>query len=257
MTDRSAPTPSPSAPSLRLDVVLPVHDEVETIERVLDELHEVLRIYVVPRFVVCEDGSRDGTPQLLERLRARLPIVLCTATERRGYARAVLDGIGAAETDYVLAIDADGQCDPRDLPRFLALAETADVIFGVRVERRDPLARRIGSWAFGLLHRGLFGRTVTDPSCPYVLVRRAAIAPLLGRMGTLPYGLWWELAGRARLAGLVLAEVPTGHRPRLAGSSRAFPVRKMPQLAFTHALGLIRIRLPSRRGSSEGRGGSA
>jgi len=82
---------------------------------------------------------------------------------------------------------------------------------------------------------------VHDPSCPYALIQRAAIVPLLERMGLLEFGFWWELIARAQRSGLSIVEVPIHHRPRAAGSTRVFALRKMPLLAASHLAGLIRL----------------
>jgi glycosyltransferase involved in cell wall biosynthesis len=231
----------------RLDVVLPVHEEAAIIERVLDESYGEFCRHVVPRFIVCEGGSRDGTRQVIEALRARLPIMLRAQPDRGSYSAAVIEGIATAETEHVLVMDADGQCDPRDLPRFLAAAAGADIVVGQRVPRRDPAVRRFLSFGFRALHRFLFGATVRDPSCPYVLLRRAAVAPLLPTMGRLPTGFWWELAALAKSAGCTVHEVPTRHRERWAGRSRAIRLSDLPRLALTHVVGLVRLRLGTLR----------
>jgi glycosyltransferase involved in cell wall biosynthesis len=227
----------------RIDVVLPVHEEATIIERVLDELYGEFSHHIAPRFIVCEGGSRDGTRQLLEALRQRLPIALRSQENRRTYSAAVIEGLQAAETEHVLVMDADGQCDPRDLPRFLAACAGADIVVGQRVPRRDPAVRRFLSFGFRMLHRALFGATVRDPSCPFVLLRRAAVAPLLPTMGRLPTGFWWELAALAKSSGCSVREVPTRHRERFGGRSRAIRLYDLPRLVLTHVVGLIRLRL--------------
>lgn len=234
----------------RIDVVLPVHEEAAIIEHVLDEAYAEFSRIAVPRFVVCEGGSRDGTGEVLEALRQRLPILLRSHANRRSYSAAVVEGIEAAETELVLVMDADGQCDPRDLPRFLAAAPGADLVVGQRVPRRDPAARRLLSFGFRLLHRALFGVTVRDPSCPFVLLRRTAVVPLLPAMGFLPTGFWWELAAVATSSGLSIREVPTRHRERFGGGSRAIRPLDLPRLVLTHVLGLVRLRVETGRGTS-------
>lgn len=227
----------------RIDVVLPVHEEAAIIERVLDEAYAEFSLHVAPRFIVCEGGSRDGTRDVLEALSRRLPIALRSHADRRSYSAAVIEGLQAAETELVLVMDADGQCDPRDLPRFLAASPGVDVVVGQRVPRRDPAARQLLSFGFRVLHRVLFGPTVRDPSCPFVLLRRAAITPLLPAMGFLPTGFWWELAAVAKRAGRSVREVPTHHRERFGGSSRAIRYLDLPRLVRTHVAGLVRLRL--------------
>lgn len=235
--------PESGADRPRIDVVLPVHEEAAIIERVLDEAHDEFSAHISPRFIVCEGGSRDGTRQVLEALRQRLPIVLRAQPDRGSYSAAVIEGIQAAETEHVLVMDADGQCDPRDLPRFLAARVEADIVVGQRLPRRDPAVRRLLSFGFRQLHRALFGVTVRDPSCPFVLLRRAAVAPLLPSMGRLPTGFWWELAALAKSSGWAVHEVPTRHRERLGGRSRAIRPLDLPRLVLTHVVGLIRLRL--------------
>ena len=98
-----------------LSVILPVHNEVDSLERVVSEWDASLR--KIPGlhhvFVVCEDGSTDGTKELIVELERRYPILNNSVSWRRGYGQAVRDGIGLAETDYVLCIDSDGQIGMR------------------------------------------------------------------------------------------------------------------------------------------------
>src|SRR5262249_13695506 len=119
---------SPARP--RIDVVLPVYEEATTLARVLDELHGEFSKHIEPRFIVCEAGSRDGTRELLETLRPRFPMTIYSPPERRSYAMAIVEGLRAAETDHVLVLDSDGQCDPRDLQRLLARRADADITVG-------------------------------------------------------------------------------------------------------------------------------
>ena len=70
------------------------------------------------RFVICEDGSRDNTVEVIKGLSQSLPIHLISDSERKGYSRAVLDGFRATTAEFVGFIDSDGQCDPRDFAAF-------------------------------------------------------------------------------------------------------------------------------------------
>jgi len=226
----------------RLDLVLPVHDEAAIIERVVDELFEVLSAWVDLRILACEDGSTDGTDRLLARMASRRPLEVIAGAPGRGYARAVCDGIRAAETVHVLHLDADGQCDPRDFPAFWQGREGVDVCRGFRTSRRDPPSRRLLSRTFRFAYDALLGLHVRDPSCPFVLARRDALASLVGRLGTMEVGFWWELVAHVHARGLRMRELPIQHRARLAGHSTAIPLRRVPRLAVTQSLGLLRLR---------------
>jgi dolichol-phosphate mannosyltransferase len=224
-----------------LDVVIAAHNEVGSIEALIDEVLLHAAPLVEPRLVICEDGSTDGTPDLLRRLAALRPIALLSSPERRGYAAAMIAGLREARTPWILTLDGDGQCAPEGFALLWSARHRTDIVRGVRRPRQDPSARLLMSKAFGTLHRALFQTSLADPSSPFVLMRRAAVRPLLERLGTLPNGFWWEFAARAQRERLRSVDVVVPHRPRLGGSSRAFPWRAVPAIAVTHAMGLVRV----------------
>ena len=227
----------------QLQIVLPVHNEGASIERTLREWHEELSSRIDVEFIVAEDGSKDDTKDTLRRLSGELPLRLDMTDERRGYAGAVVAALKATSSPYVLAVDSDGQCDPKDFWRLWDRRNQVDVVMGWRVRRSDPPARRIMSRAFGLLHRLLFGPTLHDPSCPYLIIRRHVLNGLLPKLGTMTEGFWWEFVARASLAGFSLGEVPIHHRIRTAGSTVVFIPRRLPRIAWQNGLGLLRIRM--------------
>lgn len=227
-----------------IDIVLPVHNEGDTIARTLREFHRRVAIEEgrSVRFVVCEDGSTDGTVAVLEALKAELPILLLRSEERKGYPRAVLDGLRASRGEVVVVADSDGQCDPADFARLLEAVEGVDLAAGVRRPRADPWARRLMSGAFGLAHRALFGAPLSDPSCPFVAVRRGLLDRLLaGPFGFLPHGFWWEFTARAAAAGARIRETPIHHRPRASGATRVFRPADVPVIACLNLAGLARL----------------
>ena len=97
-----------------LDIVLPVHNEAGSIEATVRELCGEIGSRLTLRLIICEDGSTDQTLDVLARLQPQYPIELITGTSRKGYSRAVTDGMRASRAPYLLAIDSDGQCDPGD-----------------------------------------------------------------------------------------------------------------------------------------------
>ena len=72
-----------------LEVLLPVHNEAESIEGTVQELFDELSPQVALRFLICEDGSRDNTKEILRRMAESLPMSLILSDERKGYSRAV------------------------------------------------------------------------------------------------------------------------------------------------------------------------
>src|SRR5579871_630228 len=115
-----------------LDIVLPVHNEAASIEATIREIYDTISPSVPVRFVICEDGSADNTKEVLTRVSESVPMRLDMSDQRKGYSRAVIDAFRLVEAPYALALDSDGQCDPR-LRGVLAAART--------VRHRDGLAR--------------------------------------------------------------------------------------------------------------------
>ncbi len=233
-----------------IEIVLPVHNEAASIEATLREFHRVatgrgLQV----RFLACEDGSTDGTKQILRSLEGDLPLVARCVPGRLGYSRAVVQGLQAATAPVVGVIDGDGQCDPGDLARMAEALRGNDVVFGFRHPRADVRVRKLMSAAFGVPFRLMFRVNRTDPSCPYLLIRREALADALsGSPGILPQGFWWEFSARVHAAGLRVAEVPVRHRPRAAGTTQVYKPARIPRIAVEHLLGLLALRRDIARG---------
>lgn len=224
-----------------LDVVVPAQNEADTIAAVLHELVAALSSWSNPRVIVCEDGSEDGTPELVRALARELPVVLCSAHNRFGYTGAVLRGLEQVRTEHVLVLDGDGQYDPGDAVKLFERREQADIVLGRRVPRHDSRLRLLMSASFGVLYQSLFRTPVHDPSCSLALVRRASVSPILREVRCMPYGFWWELIARAHVAGLRVSEQDVRHRQRKNGGSRAFPLRSIPKRTLGQLVGLSRL----------------
>jgi dolichol-phosphate mannosyltransferase len=229
----------------RIDVVLPAHNEGSSIEATLRDFYQTVSVRnnIPIRFVVCEDGSRDNTVDVLHRVAQDIPLKLISDPVRKGYSRAVIDGLRATEAKWVASIDSDGQCDPADLPKLVSLQDKADLIFGWRNPRSDVFVRKLMSSAFGMAYRLFFDVQLHDPSCPYILIRRSALVRILaGNVGILKQGFWWEFAARAQALDLRIVEVPVRHLARTAGGTQVYRPSKVPRIAIEHLAGLWRLR---------------
>jgi glycosyltransferase involved in cell wall biosynthesis len=230
-----------------IDIVLPVHNEAESIGNTLGEFHQIVTVEgnIPIRFVVCEDGSRDNSVEVLKELSKKLPIHLITDSVRKGYSRAVVDGFRNASSSLVGFIDSDGQCDPRDFAAFLAEQDTGkyDLVFGYRNPRHDHWIRKLMSRSFGMVYRCYFTIPVRDPSCPFLLIRQESLRLVLrGNPGILKQGFWWEFMARCVAAGLRIKELPVAHRARSAGQTQVYLPSKVPGIAKAHLVGLSQLK---------------
>ncbi|MGA8360012.1 MAG: glycosyltransferase family 2 protein, partial [Candidatus Dormiibacterota bacterium] len=131
----------------------------------------------------------------------------------RGYGAALRTGFEAATCDAVFLMDSDGQFDPTEISRLLALYGRDRVVCGHRIRRKDTWARRFYHKAFfGLVRLG-FGPTVRDVNCAFKLFPRA-VGRGLHADGAL---VSTELLVRARRSGYRLMDVGVHHYPRTTG----------------------------------------
>jgi len=226
-----------------LEVILPVYNERDSIQLVVREwVKEFLRQDIPFRFIICEDGSIDGTQQVLKKLALKYPMMLNQAHFRRGYGKAVIDGINTANARYVLCIDSDGQCDPGDFGRFWEKRDVEAIHIGWRIHRADALQRKLFSGLFGLLFRSLFPTPIHDPSAPFVLFRRTTIIPYLSELSYMREGFWWGFVGMCIKHNIKISELPIKHRPRISGKTNVYQASKMPLIAIRNTVGLIYLR---------------
>jgi dolichol-phosphate mannosyltransferase len=224
-----------------LEVLLHVHNEAEAIEAVVREIYSELSTRLTVGFIICEDGSKDNTQDILRRLALELPMRLNLSQSRKGYSRAVREGMQMLESDYLLCLDSDGQCDPKDFWAFWEARDHADVLVGWRVRRADAPTRRIFSRFFYLIYQTFFRTPVHDPSCPYVLTQKGVAQRIAGELGAMQQGFWWEFVAVAHRRGYKIKELPVHHRSRAAGVTQVYHWRKMPGIFLRHVAAIVRI----------------
>ncbi len=132
-----------------VSIVLPTYNEVKSLEYVIEKWSKHLNYKKIKHeFVVCEDGSTDGTKELVLKLMKKYPIINETSQDRRGYGGGVLAGIQSSKSDYILCIDSDGQCMPDSFDIFWKNKDKSHILIGIRSPRKDPLIRKIYSFLF-------------------------------------------------------------------------------------------------------------
>jgi len=239
---------------VHVSVVLPIHNEEEAISGVLDELIAVLSDHLSSEswtIVLSEDGSRDQTRLVLERYVATYPsnlTLLPESAERLGYSRAVVRGLREVSKGLVCTMDSDGQCDPRDLvAAWSRVSEGHRICVGYRSPRVDPLLRRMYSKLFKFVFQLLFSLRLRDPSCPVMSAAASDIVSMNLEPVRLNFGFWWEFQARIQSLGLDVVEIPIRHRIREDGATRVYHVTKLPRIAATHLIGLIKLKSDLKR----------
>jgi glycosyltransferase involved in cell wall biosynthesis len=228
-----------------LSLILPVRNEVEALEAVVSEwdscLNDIRDLEHV--FIICEDGSNDGTKELIPKLQHRFPLIDNSAVSRRGYGQAVREGIAFAKTEYVLCIDSDGQIGPDRMQEIWSRRTEKRFQIGWRYPRCDPAARLIYSKLFGFYHRVLFPHRLHDPSCPFVFGHAKLFQRVAPYLAYMQEGFWWGFVGACCKLKIAIEEVQIPHRKRPAGESQVYRPEKMLGIMVRNGLGLLKLRL--------------
>ena len=228
---------------MTLSIILPVFNEVKSLEYVISSWSKYLiKKKITHEFVICEDGSNDGTKELIRKLEKIYIISNQSSKDRRGYGKGVISGIIAAKYEFILCIDSDGQCMPDSFNEFFRNRNIADILIGNRKPRMDPIIRIIYSRLFKFIHDYLFNSKIQDPSCPYVLARKNIYKKLINKLGFMREGFWWGFVGAAKMYKLKFHQINIIHYERYDGSTVVYKFSKMPMIIFRNILGLIKLK---------------
>ena len=177
--------------------------------------------------LVVNDGSRDKTREILDRLRKELSYLRVIHHEtNQGYGAALISGFANSTKDIIFYTDGDGQYDVREIHNLLAeLRPNIDLVNGYKVKRSDPWYRIAIGEVYRRTMRIVFRLTIRDVDCDFRLFRRHIFekVTLESRSGVICV----EMARKFALAGFRMAEVPVSHYPRLHGSSEFFRIRHL------------------------------
>ena len=205
---------APAGEVPRVSVIIPVFNEEDNVV----ELHRRLDAALTDpaEIIFVDDGSWDATPARLHELARADPRIRVIRLRRNyGQTAALSAGIDHARGDIIIPMDGDLQNDPADIGRLLQkLDEGYDVVSGWRVERKDPLTRRVPSQLANRLISRLSGVHLHDYGCSLKAYRRSALEDvrLYGEMHRFVpiYASW---------SGARVTEIPVTHHPRTRGRS--------------------------------------
>ena len=204
-----------------ISVVVPIKDERDNLLALTGQLLKVLQSREESNaspfeIIYVDDGSTDGSSQILDRLAAEHPVVTVLHFDRNHGQSAGFDaGFKRSNGVLVVTMDGDLQNDPEDIGTLLPYAWEYDLVCGWRTERHDTLMRKISSRVANAVRNVVTGDRVHDTGCSLKIFRRCVIERL-----QLFNGMHRFFPALALMHGFTVIEVPVRHHPRMHGISK-------------------------------------
>jgi glycosyltransferase involved in cell wall biosynthesis len=212
-------------PALKLSVVIPVYNEQATIREVIDKVRGVDLGSIDKEIIVSDDGSTDGSAQIVAEYSRTCPelLVVHTSPVNLGKGAAVRLGMTYATGDIIIIQDADLELDPNEYKHIIApiVAGQSDVVYGSRFLGKSkgiPLRMRFANRFLTMLTNALYGARLSDMETAYKAFRRELLDGL--RLRCVRFDFEPEITAKFLLAGCHIHEVPVGYTPRLAAEGK-------------------------------------
>tara|TARA_B100002019_G_C21215200_1_gene571633 strand:+ start:567 stop:1289 length:723 start_codon:yes stop_codon:yes gene_type:complete len=216
-----------------VDFVFNAYNEIETIENDLKSLINLAKEFeFVNKIIVVEDGSQDGTAELLVDLRNSYGFELLQSKNRRGYANALITGLSATSSEFIFFSDFGGKFDWSDINKLLKKLPNYDLIIGVRKGRTDPIYRRLLTILYSLYIKLFFQIHSKDPDSGFRVYRRNLVEKLLSEKIHNKHLLNSEFTIKSIGYGFMYTEVEVKYYTR-EGKSRGLPINIIPQVILT------------------------
>ncbi|MDY3250493.1 MAG: glycosyltransferase family 2 protein [Candidatus Choladocola sp.] len=166
-----------------LYIVIPAYNEADNIENVVREWYPIVQMAgEESRLVVIDDGSKDDTYIILQRLKKEYPLLEPITKKNEGHGATLLFGYQYAvdkKADFVFQTDSDGQTLPSEFEQFWNVRDQNDAVIGYRNHREDGISRIVVTKTLKLVLRLIFGLNVTDANTPYRLMKRELLEKYL------------------------------------------------------------------------------
>ena len=202
---------------MKVSVIIPVFNEVESIKELYDQLKKGLEQYTPYEIIFVDDGSSDGSVETIKKLSELDSSIIFIQFHRNyGKSAALSEGFKYANGNYVVTMDADLQDDPSEIKNLInKLEEGYDLVSGWKKDRKDPLSKRLPSKLFNFVTRIVTGVRIHDFNCGLKIYKKAVVKTLElygGRHRYIP-----AMAGQKRFK---VTEIIVNHRPRIYGETK-------------------------------------
>lgn len=201
---------------MKISIIIPVFNEKNSIEEIMKRVLQASTLGYEKEITIVDDGSNDGTEEILENLKRKYNFTLVRHSRKMGKGAAIKTALEKITGDVVLIQDADLEYDPNDYPALLsAFNHNHSVIYGSRnlnISKRGYYLYFLGGEFITVFFNIMFGSKLTDVNTGYKLFRTDIIKSIDLRS----YGFEFcvEVTARILKLGYAIKELPIHYNPR-------------------------------------------
>lgn len=198
---------------MKLSIIMPIFNEINLIDQVLEKLHHLRFKNIDKELIIVDDGSTDGTSELLSSYQHKYHFTLLKHPQNLGKGAAVKTALKKATGQIILIQDADLEYDIKDYPHLLQpiLASQTSFVLGSRPFIGSPLyllGRRLYTTLFNLL----YDIKLTDPATMYKVFKTECLKSVNFKSNH--FELDWEIVAKLIKKGFIPIEIPVSYKPR-------------------------------------------
>lgn len=205
----------------KLSIVIPVYNEIDTIEQVFDAVEKSSALGLEKEIIVVDDVSTDGTREYIKGLGQKPGFKFLFNEKNIGKGGSLRHGLEKSTGDFALIQDADLEYDPNDYGKLIEPLQSgkAQVVYGSRYSSKkhgskQSLASFIANKVLTLVSNIFTGQNITDMETCYKCFTREALGKILPKLVSTRFDIEPEITARVSSAGFHITEVPVSYNPR-------------------------------------------
>ncbi len=228
----------------KISFLILANNEAKTIKK---EINNILKLKKKLKFnlVVIQDGSNDGTYEILNKISKTKKIILFNKRERLGYYNAFLKGVELSKSEIIFFSDTGGKYN---YWRFLKFYEfyrkgNADLVAGYRIKRKDKVLRRTLTFFYSIIINILFSLNFKDYDCGFKIFNRKKLLYVLKKYKFNKNLITSQIFLYFVKHHFKILEYPIIYNEKKNRNSRGIPTNKIFKIVCETIFNLIKIRL--------------
>ena len=228
----------------KISFLILVNNEAKKIK---NEIYNILKIKKKINFnlVVIQDGSNDGTYEILNRVSKKKKIILFNKKERLGYYKAFLKGVELSKGKTIFFSDTGGKYNYLKFLEFYKFYKknNADLVAGYRIKRKDKIIRQMLTFFYSIIINNLFFLNFQDYDCGFKIFKRNKLLHVLKKYKFNKNLITSQIFLYFIKHNFKIFQYPIIYKEKKNRNSRGIPTNKIFKIVCETILNLIKIRL--------------